>query len=97
MAEIPEDIIKAADSALISAILELDNEDGNSVAIIAKAILAERERCASLVEGYEITLLEYPSEEAAEYYVGGADDALLAAADAIRKSPTPSTPPKTGV
>lgn len=41
---IPEDIMKAADSALVAAILELDDQNGNSTAIIAKAILAERER-----------------------------------------------------
>lgn len=50
---IPEDILAAA-TAVEDQILAADLHDIDTQMIIAKAILAERERCASFVEAYEL-------------------------------------------
>ena len=45
MSEIPDDVMKAANDAVNSAI-----DDRGAIGVIARAILAERERCARLCE-----------------------------------------------
>jgi hypothetical protein len=48
MGDIPKDIMRSADAAFVHAIIELDNVGGSSVAVIARAIMAERQRCAMM-------------------------------------------------
>jgi len=55
MSKIPDDIREAADEALTAAILELDNGEGDSIAIIAAAIHAERLRCAEIAKAWSDT------------------------------------------
>jgi len=45
MTEIPDDVMKAARDAVNSAI-----DDRGAIGVIARAILAERERCAKVAE-----------------------------------------------
>lgn len=54
------------------------------IGVVADALQAIRDECASLVESVEIELQAYPSEEAAHYYQAGAIDACISAASAIR-------------
>ncbi|MGH0345512.1 hypothetical protein NKY44_17130 [Sinorhizobium meliloti] len=77
---IPADIMDTASRAAISI-----HENGGKgwVDIIAKAILAERERCARIAEG-DANRFALHKEMAEFIYIGGADGARLKISKAIR-------------
>jgi hypothetical protein len=52
--------------------------------LVARAIMEERERAASIAWEYEGCLAEYPDPEAKMFYEGGANDASVRISQAIR-------------
>lgn len=53
MTEIPEDIMKTAEAIVKPALASIqDHPFSTSTCLVARAILAERERCAKIVDGY---------------------------------------------
>jgi hypothetical protein len=91
IAEIPEDVTAAAERvfddmhhAMINGSLVTDEETGlpaldvaDAVAVLARAILAERERCAKVAEGF------FSNES--DDYSNGQDDTAERIATSIRQ------------
>lgn len=78
----PEDIWDAAEQILKDFPHEMNDEITYAV---ATAAYSERIRCSNIAGLYSGSLMDYPSEEAKEYYECGAIDASVSISNLINK------------
>jgi hypothetical protein len=62
MTDIPEDIMLAARDACLASVEQVIAND-IGIRVIARAIMAERERCAKIAESYDLSIMSSTSAD----------------------------------